>query len=249
SVVFYKFRSAKDFDQAVFDGTGISVFDLKREIIVNKKLGKGTDFDIAVYNAQTNEEYVDDSVIIPRNTSILVNRNPASRPGKGTAQRYLNNAMPMQSGPGGGTKPAPAPAPAASTADLENMTEEERIQAMFSTQDSQWQQDLEKMSTKFGGGFQNFQNRAPRPGYICYRCGQKGHFINQCPTIGDKEFDRPKLKRTTGIPRIFLKPVEDKNSAGAGVMVTQNGEFVVAAPNRCVFVSICPVYIYISFIL
>jgi protein MPE1 len=55
SVVFYKFKSAKDGDNCVFDGTGISVFDLKREIMVNKRLGKGTDFDLKVYNAQTNE--------------------------------------------------------------------------------------------------------------------------------------------------------------------------------------------------
>ncbi|KAJ3208114.1 Aromatic/aminoadipate aminotransferase 1 [Dinochytrium kinnereticum] len=316
--------SAKDFDQAVFDGTGISVFDLKREIIVNKKLGKGTDFDIAIYNAQTNEEYSDDGFIIPRNTSVLVNRNPASRPGKGTAQRYLTNSMPMAGSGRGRPFAAPTPisgsmpkhmtlvnnaqpvakpaaaAPAANSADFESMTEEERIAAMFSTQDSQWQQEQEKMalqrpvarqwsgggfrgrggfnpggpprdaaqkpttttgsapaapaSANTGGGdaspssvaaasgdsgdggyskygnFSNFPPRAPRP----------GHFINQCPTIGDKEFDRPKLKRTTGIPRIFLKPVDDKAAAGGGVMVTQNGELVVAAPNSVAWFKVAP---------
>jgi protein MPE1 len=34
---------------------GIQVFDLKKEIMTNKKLGKGTDFDLAIFNAQTNE--------------------------------------------------------------------------------------------------------------------------------------------------------------------------------------------------
>ncbi|KAL2916041.1 Protein mpe1 [Polyrhizophydium stewartii] len=89
SSVFYKFRSAKDYDTCTFDGAGISVFDLKREIMAAKKLGKGTDFDLALYNAQTNEEYVDDSYVIQRGTSVLVSRNPPAKPGKGSAQRYV----------------------------------------------------------------------------------------------------------------------------------------------------------------
>jgi hypothetical protein len=57
SVIYYKLRSAKDSDYDVFtfDGPGATVFDLKREIIRAKKFGKGTEFDIAVYNAQTDE--------------------------------------------------------------------------------------------------------------------------------------------------------------------------------------------------
>lgn len=73
--------------------------------------------------------------------------------------------------------------------------------------------------------------RAPPPGYICYRCGRKGHFISNCPTIGDKDFDRPRLKRTTGIPKIFLKAVEDPQSSRSGVMIAQTGELVIAQPN------------------
>lgn len=55
SNIFYKFKSARDYDTLAFDGTGISVFDLKKEIITAKKLGKGMDFDLAIYHAQTNE--------------------------------------------------------------------------------------------------------------------------------------------------------------------------------------------------
>jgi hypothetical protein len=57
SVIYYKFKAAKDSDYDVFtfDGQGATVFDVKREIIRAKKLGKGTDFDLAIYNAQTDE--------------------------------------------------------------------------------------------------------------------------------------------------------------------------------------------------
>lgn len=33
-----------------FDGTGISVFELKRDIIIKSGLGDGTDFDLAIYS-------------------------------------------------------------------------------------------------------------------------------------------------------------------------------------------------------
>lgn len=55
SVVYYKFKSAREHDHISFDGIEISVFDLKRDIILAKKLGKGTDFDLALYNPHTNE--------------------------------------------------------------------------------------------------------------------------------------------------------------------------------------------------
>lgn len=50
SVVFYKFKSQKEPSRIAFDGTGISVWELKKEIILESKLGKGTDFDFSIYN-------------------------------------------------------------------------------------------------------------------------------------------------------------------------------------------------------
>lgn len=38
-----------------FDGTGISVFELKREIINQSRLGDGTDFELSIYNEDTGE--------------------------------------------------------------------------------------------------------------------------------------------------------------------------------------------------
>ena len=92
-----------------------------------------------------------------------------------------------------------------------------------------------KTSTVVRGGMQNMMmdanEREPHAGYICFRCGEKGHFINACPTLGNKDYDnRPKLKKTTGIPKMFLKSVESRD--GSGLMVTTTGEFVVAQPNE-----------------
>lgn len=55
SSVFFKFKSQKEPSRVTFDGTGISVFELKREIISINHLGDGTDFDLAIYKEDTNE--------------------------------------------------------------------------------------------------------------------------------------------------------------------------------------------------
>ena len=53
--VYYKFKSAKDYDSISIDGHFISVANLKERIFESKHLGRGTDFDLVVTNAQTNE--------------------------------------------------------------------------------------------------------------------------------------------------------------------------------------------------
>lgn len=51
SSVFYKFASQKAESRVTFDGTGISVFDLKRDIILANNLGKANDFDLFIYDS------------------------------------------------------------------------------------------------------------------------------------------------------------------------------------------------------
>jgi protein MPE1 len=53
--IFFKFKSQKDPSQITFDGTSLSVFEVKREIIAFAKLGDGTDFDLEIYTTDNNE--------------------------------------------------------------------------------------------------------------------------------------------------------------------------------------------------
>lgn len=55
SSVHFKFKSQKEPSRVTFDGTGISVFELKREIISQSRLGDGTDFELSIYNEDTKE--------------------------------------------------------------------------------------------------------------------------------------------------------------------------------------------------
>ena len=64
SSVFFKFKSQKEPTRVEFDGTGISVFELKRDIIIKSGLGDGTDFDLAIYSEDGKEGECSSSVIL-----------------------------------------------------------------------------------------------------------------------------------------------------------------------------------------
>ena len=55
SSVFFRFKSQKDPSRVAFDGTGISVFELKREIISISRLGDGSDFELLVTSEDGSE--------------------------------------------------------------------------------------------------------------------------------------------------------------------------------------------------
>ncbi|WFD43952.1 Protein mpe1 [Malassezia psittaci] len=260
SAVYYKFRSQKEPQRLAFDGTGISIWDLKREIILQNKMGKGADFDLAIYDADTEEEYKDDNASLPRSSHVLVKRLPPSRPGRGNAQLYVSDVQPstgvsetkpsnpaVQSTPtyrGPMTKRFDAPNSSASstsaapTASSEQGNDEAaRIAAMFQATTEQWDETQERMAQPGGAYHQPSMPEVERPpppaGYICYRCGQKGHWIQECPTNDNQDYDnRPRFKRTTGIPKSMLKTVEQPTAEQmSGVMVTPDGSYVIATPD------------------
>ncbi|KAJ8095271.1 Protein mpe1 [Marasmius tenuissimus] len=273
SSVFYKFASRKDESRVTFDGTGISVFDLKRDIILANNLGKANDFDLILYDNDTKEEFKDDSAVIPRSSFVIVKRVPAFKTGKGSkismylagAANMIPTSEPVQRGFGTVYKGAmskrfdgrdeqiqtlnAAPNAAPMPTNVAGEEEAAAMAAMFQAQTANWAETQEKMShaTRIfnnprGTGFARggkphtpYQPERPLPAsYVCYRCGQKGHWIKDCPTNSDREYDnKPRIKRTTGIPRSMLKAVENPNQGEltSGVMVTPEGGYVVAQPD------------------
>ncbi|XP_026722903.1 E3 ubiquitin-protein ligase RBBP6-like isoform X1 [Athene cunicularia] len=70
----------------------------------------------------------------------------------------------------------------------------------------------------------------PPPSYICFRCGKPGHYIKNCPTNGDSNFQSVRrLRKSTGIPRSFMVEVEDPNTKGA--MLTPTGRYAIPIIN------------------
>ena len=76
STVHYKFKSQKDYDSIEFDGMFISVGDLKRQIVDKRGLGRDQAMELQLTNAQTNEDYEDDAVLVWKNTSVIAKRVP-----------------------------------------------------------------------------------------------------------------------------------------------------------------------------
>ncbi|KAJ5455814.1 RING finger protein [Penicillium daleae] len=258
SSVHFKFKSQKEPSRVTFDGTGISVFELKREIINQSRLGDGSDFELEIYVEDTGEEYDDDTTIIPRSTSVIARRLPAARPGKGGAARYVSGKMPVNARNASRTEPSTNRAVPGMGGSVTNnvlelnnaQTEEEKINALFNLQASQWKEQQQEMANAtpvpFGRGRGkpvNVPDHPPPPGYLCYRCREKGHWIQACPTNNDPKFDgKYRVKRSTGIPRSLQTKVEkpdslapdgsNDDSRNTGVMVNADGDFVVARPDK-----------------
>ena len=170
SSVFFKFKSQKEPTRVEFDGTGISVFELKRDIIIKSGLGDGTEFDLEIYTEDESEsktqhlqssgndtfadlhvEYADDTEIIQRSTTVVARRFPPIKQGAGRAARYMLGKMPVTAKNSSRreqvSKPAVAKPTTSGPAPINGaMTEEEKMEAMFQAQTEQWSAQQEEMS-------------------------------------------------------------------------------------------------------
>lgn len=202
SYVYFKFKSQKEPQRVTIDGPHTDVWNLKREIINISRLGDGTDFDLKIYKENSNEgkitlcldphvllltsfvEYTDDTEIIPKDSTVLARRLPASAPGKGRAARYVSGKPPVSAKPTTSTSSRPV-----TSVKIDNaMTEEEKLKAMLQLTGAQWQQKQEEMSHETRVHLQgakpfnkkiNVPEGEPPHGYICYRCGKKGECCRQ----------------------------------------------------------------------
>ena len=114
------------------------------------------------------------------------------------------------------------------------VSEEAKIQAMMHQSTYQYQpqrvygMSQEEYIKKYKWSYQwNYNpsqaSELPPDGYFCHRCGSPEHFIKNCPMKKDPNFQR--VKRSLGIPKTFLTPVDNGNILGA--MMRPDGSFAV----------------------
>mmetsp|Transcript_35799 Transcript_35799/g.113128 ORF Transcript_35799/g.113128 Transcript_35799/m.113128 type:complete len:462 (-) Transcript_35799:45-1430(-) len=264
--VHFKFKSALNYDTVSFDGVFISVSELKKSIADKKHLPKGSEAELVVCDAQTNEEYSDDGFLLPKNTSVIVRRVPGLKP-KG----------PLQAASAVGTGHKAAPAVFKDTnkggddddfggelfASKAKVDEEALLSNMINQTAQDWNKQTREagMSTATGmgrgglpagmdrgrgmgrgdsgggrgmgrgfGGRGGFSDTPP-PGYVCHRCGIQGHFINNCPTNGDEDWDIKRVRAPVGIPMSRLA------TSSEGALMLPNGQTGMMMANDDVFLA------------
>ncbi|XP_044596276.1 E3 ubiquitin-protein ligase RBBP6 isoform X3 [Cotesia glomerata] len=209
--VHYKFKTSLESHIVSFDGLNISVADLKKAIFHQKRFGKNADFDLLITNAETKEDYTDDNILIPKNTSLIVARIPLTVQQKRSwnrsePQSFVNLKDESNLG---------------HAVDLTRLdgSEEDKIRAMM----TQSTQDYDPSNyMKIRGA--NQSGEVP-PKYRCNKCHQPGHWIKNCPLGVNQE--PIEIKKSTGIPRSFMVPVEGPSVPGA--MMTPTGHYAVPA--------------------
>lgn len=225
SSVFYKFKNSKEPERYAFDGNEISVFELKRAIIEASGMAKSTDLNLHIYHEdEPTKEYDDDTTTIPRTSTVIAVRRPAAR-GFSKIARYVSGKPPVRAIKKEAA-PIVAPRPSGAT--------ETDAEAAFLAESAQvW--DAQKESLSHSKPVYNKKkpvnvpNYDPPSGYVCRRCGVKGHWIQQCPENDNPDFKPVHCpKRTTGIPKSFLKVVDksEVDEDAKGVMLNADGEYV-----------------------
>ena len=199
--VRFKFKNDLEFVTLPTDGFNISVRDLKRSIIRTKKLGRITDFDLTVTNHQTNESFDNEEELIPKNSTLIIQRHPLpSGQKKVWEEESAAHAAAILAASG---STAPANGGTGGVASFvstfggdEGKSEEDKISTMMSNSTEMYDQ-RNWVTTQGRRGYGHGGGPPPYQSFRCSRCHGTGHWPNEC-TLAD-------LKKTTGIPRSFLK--------------------------------------------
>lgn len=230
-VIHYRFKSEKGFRPLSIDGNTIMLLELKNEIAKESNLGTLSDYDLVILNEQTKEVYADTNQSIPKNTSVVVRRVPVNQSKMTktkTARVIASQEKELQE-----TKDRLMKK---SFSDMDskkvgiNVTEEERIAEMITKSSEVFGQQSDIIALNSSSNKNRFKskgmgNHVPPSNYICFNCGKKGHLLRFCESTEPKAFN--KIKKTTGIPRNLLKPLQDSEKKGTA-LITPEGLFVTA---------------------
>ena len=79
SVIYYKLKNAIQQQSVTFDGSVIQIGDVKRLVAQKQGLGVEGAAELTLYDPNTNDEYADDSKVIPKHTLVVVKRTPVAK--------------------------------------------------------------------------------------------------------------------------------------------------------------------------
>lgn len=230
STILYKFRSGTTFEALPLPGSAARLFDVKKAIVKAKKLDSGSmEFDLGVRNADTNEEYANEAMLLPRGTRLVVQRMPAQR-GHGFLARMARNE---QVGTGMATQ-ASSTSNSFYTIESRAGDDDEFVQAPANEEKElaalQAATNLQSSGPAMtGGGYAASRGNFPSSGGPPKRNfhAPQNFRPNADPELREQEKKAlPKKGRTTGIPRTFQSlqaptPMEGAEGEETAVPVLQ----------------------------
>ncbi|XP_075879996.1 uncharacterized protein LOC142886745 isoform X3 [Nelusetta ayraudi] len=171
-------------------------------------------------------EYKDDEGPIPKGSSVIVRRIPIIGARSGSTSKTRNNEQLGFQSRHHNFGSANAMDDRSSSRALhlfskmtnlaaENLSEEDKIKAVL------YQSSYSTMS------YSTKSTTSLPANYTCYRCGNAGHHIRNCPTSDKNAEPALRLKKSTGIPRSFMVEVDDPSIKGA--MLTNCGSYAIPA--------------------
>lgn len=109
-----------------------------------------------------------------------------------------------------------------------DMTDDQKIELLSRVQETRTAavSNAKKAKTTFHVSdlLHNPQLIVPSEFYLCDHCGHSGHFKNHCILVKDPNFiSATRLKFATGIPKTFLKSVQDKDITSENAFVAADG--------------------------
>ncbi|CAB0042065.1 unnamed protein product [Trichogramma brassicae] len=161
--VHYKFKSTLKTYTLSFNGSSISVADLKKNIMKQHNIGS---------------RYEDDSILIPKNSSLVVSRVPLTVPQK----RNRDSTELLQ---------------------IKSIIEVNLKRLIWEKLNGS---EMDKINLMIEQSTQEYQSyNWYIPSYRCHRCHRAGHWIKDCPMPSVKSRE---LKKSSGIPSSFMVQVE-----------------------------------------
>lgn len=118
--------------------------------------------------------------------------------------------------------------------------EENKTLAMVSNTNTAWEHETHSMPQGRGRGRGDGRGRSswgrhgpggPGPTYICHRCQQPGHFIKDCPTNADPNFELKRVRMPAGIPMTML------HRSTQGSLLLPSGEVGTLQPRESSFAA------------
>ena len=199
-------------------------------------------------------EYNDNAAMVSKSSSVLVRRVPSLLPAQ--LQQQQQPSVTVREEPGSQSIVATQDQyskepPSAGGEDefggelySERRDEDEALTNLLNQAGQNWEKEVRSSTARgrgrgrgrdfLGRGLGRGRGREAEPivlpkGYICYRCGQQGHHISDCPTNADPDFKR--IRPAVGVPSVLL--TKDK---GGGLLLP-DGTTGSLQPNEDAFLK------------